>query len=157
MFFQRTQQSDLPAYFETNPFKMLNVKQGSCEYLLLKSFGLTWPENRILVYRLRGELRGEASISDCEASTDCDWIPSLGLALAYWVNFINNLVKYLACLHDQNKSGFFGGLAFIQSIRAIWKVFKKLWFGWKKPALQKSHFCFDHVNRLRVNQLKQYV
>jgi len=25
----------------------------------------------------------------------------------------------LACLHDQNKSGFFGGPAFIQSIRAI--------------------------------------
>jgi len=28
---------------------------------------------------------------------------------------------YLACL--QNKSGFFGEPAFIQSIRAIWKVF----------------------------------
>jgi len=25
----------------------------------------------------------------------------------------------LACLHDQNKSGFFGGPAFIQPIRAI--------------------------------------
>jgi len=31
---------------------MLNVKQGSCEYQLLKSFGLTWPENRTLIYFL---------------------------------------------------------------------------------------------------------
>jgi len=33
---------------------MLNVKQGSCEYQLLKSFGLTRPGNRTQVYRLRG-------------------------------------------------------------------------------------------------------
>jgi len=31
----------------------------------------------------------------------------------------------LTCLHDQNKSGFFGKSAFIQPIRAIEKVFKK--------------------------------
>jgi len=30
------------------------------------------------------------------------------------------------------------------------KVFKNLWLAGKKPALQKSHFCFDHVNRLIV-------
>jgi len=35
--------------------------------------------------------------------------------------------QLLACLHDQNKYGFFGGAAFIQSIKAIWKVFK-FWF-----------------------------
>jgi len=34
---------------------MRNVKQGSCEYQLLKSIGLTRPENRTLVCRLRGE------------------------------------------------------------------------------------------------------
>jgi len=34
---------------------MLNVKQKSCEYQLLKSFDLTRPGNRILVYRLLGE------------------------------------------------------------------------------------------------------
>jgi len=28
------------------------------------------------------------------------------------------------------------------------KNFQKALFGWKKPALQKSHFCFDYVNRL---------
>jgi len=33
---------------------MLNVKQGSCEYQLLKSFGSTQLGNRTLVYRLRG-------------------------------------------------------------------------------------------------------
>jgi len=35
----------------------------------------------------------------------------------------NNIFR--ACLHDQNKSGFFGGSAFIRLIRAIEKVFKK--------------------------------
>jgi len=35
-----------------NPSFMLNVKQGSCEYQLLKSFGLTRPGNRTQVYRL---------------------------------------------------------------------------------------------------------
>jgi len=55
----------------------------------------------------------------------------------------------LACLYDQHKSGFFGGPAFIQPIRAIIeKVFKKFWLARKKPVLQKSHICFDHVNRL---------
>jgi len=39
------------------------------------------------------------------------------------------------CLHDQNKSGFFGGPAFIQPHTAIWKVFKKPWLAGKKPAL----------------------
>jgi len=36
------------------------------------------------------------------------------------------VTSYLACLHDQNKSGFFGGPAFIQPIRAIWNT------GWSK-------------------------
>jgi len=31
----------------------------------------------------------------------------------------------IACLHNQNNSGVFGGPAFIQPIRAILKVFKK--------------------------------
>jgi len=31
----------------------------------------------------------------------------------------------LACLHDQNKSGFFGGPAFIKSIITIKKSFQK--------------------------------
>jgi len=60
----------------------------------------------------------------------------------------NNFSRLLACLHDQNKSGFYGGPAFIRPIRAIWKVIKKHWLAGKRPTLQKSHFCFDHVNRL---------
>jgi len=62
---------------------------------------------------------------------------------------LNSYKSYLqlACLNDQNKSGFFGGPAFIQPIRAIEKVLKKLWLVGKKPALQKSHFCFDHVTQ----------
>jgi len=30
------------------------------------------------------------------------------------------------------------------------KRIQKVLIGWKKPALQKSHFCFDHVNRPNV-------
>jgi len=62
----------------------------------------------------------------------------------------------LACFHGQNKSGFFGGPAFIQPIRAIWKVFKKSWLAGKKPTLQKSYFCFDHVNRLFISRIILY-
>jgi len=54
---------------------------------------------------------------------------------------ITRWLPLIACLHDQNKSGFFGGPAFIQPVRTIWKVFKKLWLAGKKPALQKCHFC----------------
>jgi len=35
---------------------LLNVMQESCEFQLLKSFGLTRPGNRTQVYRLRGGL-----------------------------------------------------------------------------------------------------
>jgi len=30
------------------------------------------------------------------------------------------------------------------------KSFQKALIGWKKAALQRSHFCFDRVNRLTV-------
>jgi len=41
----------------------------------------------------------------------------------------------LACLHDQHKSGFFGGPAFIQS-------FQKALIGWKKAGLPKKPLLF---------------
>jgi len=31
------------------------------------------------------------------------------------------------------------------------KLSKKLWLAGKRPALQISHFCFDHVNRLNIS------
>jgi len=40
-------------------------------------------------------------------------------------------------LHNQNKSGFY--LANQSNL----KSFQKLWLAGKKPALQKSQFCFD--------------
>jgi len=51
-----------------------------------------------------------------------------------------NIVHFeiIACFHDQNKSVFL-------EARLL-----KLWLAGKKPALQKSHFCFDHVNRLYI-------
>jgi len=56
---------------------MLNVKQGSCEYQLLKYFGLTRPGNRTLVYRLRGErskFLGNANESTVLGGDWCDMI-----------------------------------------------------------------------------------
>jgi len=41
----------------------------------------------------------------------------------------------LTCLHDQNKSGFFGGPAFIKPIRAIWKFSKSSdWLKKSRPS-----------------------
>jgi len=51
--------------------------------------------------------------------------------------------KQLACLHDQNRSGFFGGPAFIQPIRAIWKVFKKPGLAGKKRPFKKATFVWS--------------
>jgi len=31
--------------------------------------------------------------------------------------------------------------------------FQKALIGWKKTALQKSHFCFDHINRLMLRSI----
>jgi len=59
---------------------------------------------------------------------------------------LNSVTTLLASLHDQNKSSFFGGPAFIHQIRTIWKVFKQPWLA------KKSHFCFDHVNRLSIHK-----
>jgi len=44
-----SQQANLPGYFHIYPFLMLNVKQGSCDYQRLKSFGLSLPGNRTQV------------------------------------------------------------------------------------------------------------
>jgi len=46
-------------------------------------------------------------------------------------------ISLLACLHDQNKSGFFGGPAFIQPIREILNFVKAL-IGWKKTGPPKK-------------------
>jgi len=35
--------------------------------------------------------------------------------------------SYIACLHDQSKSDFFGEPVFFQAIRAFWKLFRLLW------------------------------
>jgi len=65
-----------------------------------------------------------------------------------FVSYCGFALTLLASLHDQNKSGFFEGPAFNQPIRAIYNLFKELRLAGKKPALEKSHFCFDHLNRL---------
>jgi len=48
----------------------------------------------------------------------------------------------IACLHDQTKSGFFGGPAFFQPLRVFWKLFILLPLAGQKPVLQKRHFYF---------------
>jgi len=52
-----------------------------------------------------------------------------------WSRFTCNLFTW-----SKQKWLFFGRPAFIQPIRAIEKVFKKLWLAGKKPALQKATF-----------------
>jgi len=66
------------------------------------------------------------------------------LQIVWLIDFILLFLKsglqraLIACLHDQTKSGFCGGPAFIQPIRAIWKVFKKPWFAGKKQDCQTN-------------------
>jgi len=48
----------------------------------------------------------------------------------------------VACLHDQNKSGFFGGPGFIQPIRATLKSIQKALISWKKAGPPKKPFLF---------------
>jgi len=50
-------------------------------------------------------------------------------------------VSLLACLHDQNKSGFFGGPAFFQPFRAFWKLQIAL-IGWIKVGPLKRPLLF---------------
>jgi len=45
---------------------------------------------------------------------------------SYTIDSLNRVcITDIACLHDQNKSGFCGGPAFIQPFRTVQKVFKE--------------------------------
>jgi len=57
---------------------------------------------------------------------------------------------HLACLHDRNKSGFFGGPVFFLANQSNLKSFQKAPIGWKKAGPPKKPLLFDHVNRLIV-------
>jgi len=56
--------------------------------------------------------------------------------------------SFLACLHDQNKSGFFWRAGFYPANQSNLKSIQTSLIGWKKAGPPKKHFCFDHVNRL---------
>jgi len=60
----------------------------------------------------------------------------------------------LACLHDQNKSGFFWKAGFFPTNQGFFKTYQITLIGWLKAGPSKSHFCFDHVNRLNMLFLK---
>jgi len=57
----------------------------------------------------------------------------------------------LACLHDQNK-WIFWRAGFYPANQNNLKSFQKALMSWKKAGPSKSHFCFNHVNRLNVNK-----
>jgi len=38
------------------------------------------------------------------------------------------LRTHITCLHDQNKSGFFGEPTFFHPIRVFWKLFRLFWW-----------------------------
>jgi len=59
-------------------------------------------------------------------------------------------------LHDQNKGGFFGGPAFFQPMEPFKNFSSPFGWGEKDPPLQKSHFYFDHVNRLYMTCSKTW-
>jgi len=61
--------------------------------------------------------------------------------------------RQTACLHDQNKSGIFGGPAFFQPIRAFWILFQFALIGWIKAGPPKRPLSF--WNRLRVCSVLQ--
>jgi len=46
-------------------------------------------------------------------------VTQLKILASFFFSENENFQSYIACLHDQNKSDFFGGPAFIQPIRAI--------------------------------------
>jgi len=52
--------------------------------------------------------------------------------------FVSFIITQLACSHDQNKSGFFGGPTFFQPIRAFWKSFQIALIGWIKSGPPKK-------------------
>jgi len=56
------------------------------------------------------------------------------------------LCLLLACLHDQNKSGFFGGPAFFPANQRFLKTLQIALIGWIKTGPSKKPL--DHVNRL---------
>jgi len=61
---------------------------------------------------------------------------------------LEKLLIFLACLHDHNKSSFFGGSAF-SSLSELFDYFLNCsdWLDKSRPS-KKRHFCFDHANRL---------
>jgi len=44
----------------------------------------------------------------------------------------------------------FWSAGFFSANQGFLKTFQIVLFEWIKPALQKSHFCFDHVNKLKI-------
>jgi len=65
------------------------------------------------------------------------------------------LFNYIACLHDKNKSGFFGVGRLFSSQSELFENFQIALIGWIKAGPQKSHFCFDHKQAVNVLKIKQ--
>jgi len=59
----------------------------------------------------------------------------------------------VACLHDQNKSGFVES-RLLSSQSDQFKKYSKSSDWLKKAGPLKSHFCFDHVHRLMMSNAK---
>jgi len=54
---------------------------------------------------------------------------------------------FVACLHDQNKSGFFWKASFYPANQSNLKSFQNPCLVGKSQPSKKRCFCFDHVNR----------
>jgi len=57
----------------------------------------------------------------------------------------------LACLHDQNKSGFFWRApGFFSVNQGFLKTFQIVLIGWIKAGPPKSHFCYMYLLVIKI-------
>jgi len=101
--------------------------------------------SKIAVVFLEGWLLSSQSEQLKKLSRSSDWLEKANhpkKPLLFWT-----WNRLLACLHDQSKSGFFGGPAFFQSFL---KPSQIALIGWINVGPPKSHFSIDHVNRLYI-------
>jgi len=113
---------------------MRNIKQESCECQFWKFLGTFW---QVFGPRSNENTRWMLFLTTTPSRRYVIYRKSISLSILA----IEIFKLLLACLHDQSKSGFFGGPAFFQPIRGFLKTFQIALIGWinagppKKPLL----------------------
>jgi len=82
-------------------------------------------ENKLLISFLSGivvlwDLKGQCVEERFKhESVSCIWVSLININYNFLFRLILFKASFIACLHVQNKSGYFGGPAFIQPIKAF--------------------------------------